>query len=280
MPNTFCEFSKKKGSSLPEKPKELQLLLKVFDDLHDFLPYLVLVGGWVPYLYARYLWKGIQHEPLTTVDIDFGFKEAPKHNTETIADCVRKKEYGEHHISMDRSVPFIPIVSVGKGGLKADVEFITALQTSKTIKEKLVGREIKINEIKDFEILLESPIEIDVEGRSIKIPKPSIFTFHKLLTFSERERTDKQQKDLYYAYYVLFFSPEKEKLTHEVSEHIAKFKQGRQVKRNIKTYFEDPHAKGPTWIMEGTGASTMAMFIPDVRQDAYERISSFIQIQP
>ncbi len=263
MPNTWSGSSKKKGINLPEKPKELQLLLKVLDDLHDFLPYLVLVGGWVPYLYARYLWKGIQHDPLTTVDIDFGFKDAPERKTETIADRVRKKAYGEHHVSMDRSVPFVPIVRVGKGDLKADVEFITALTTSETVKEKLVGREIKINEIKDFEILLESPIKIDVERRSIKVPKPSIFTFHKLLAFSQRERT-----------------PEKEKLAHEIAEHIAKFKQGRAVKQNIKKYFEDPYAKGPTWIMEGTGGAAMKMLVPDIRQDAYERIVSFIRIQP
>lgn len=121
--------------------------------------------------------------------------------------------------------------------------------------------------------MLESPIKIDVEGRSVKVPKPSIFTFHKLLTFSQRERTDKQQKDLYYTYYVLFFSPEKEKLAHEIAEHIAKFKQGRAVKQNIKKYFEDPYAKGPTWIMEGTGGAAMKMLVPDIRQDAYERSS-------
>lgn len=82
---------------MPEKPKELELLLKVLDDLRDFMPYLVLVGGWVPYLYARYFWKGIRHEPLTTVDIDFGFKDAPEPKAETIADRVKKMDYGEHH---------------------------------------------------------------------------------------------------------------------------------------------------------------------------------------
>ena len=41
-----------------EFPEE-KLLVKVIDDLADFLPYLVLVGGWVPYIYARYIWKNV-----------------------------------------------------------------------------------------------------------------------------------------------------------------------------------------------------------------------------
>lgn len=280
MLNIWNGFSKKKGSCLPEKPKELQLLLKVLDDLEDFLPYLVLVGGWVPDLYARYLWKEIRHEPLTTVDIDFGFNEAPGRKGETIAERVRKKNYGEHHVSMDRLVPFVPIARLGNSGLKADVEFITPPSTSRAVREKLLGREIKVNEIKDFEILLESPIQIDVEGRNVRVPTPSLFTFHKLLTFAHREREDKQQKDLYYAYYILFFSPEKEILARDIARHIAEFKQGRAVEQNIKKYFEDPYSKGPTWIMEGTGGAAMKMLVSDVRQDAYERIVSCVGMKP
>ncbi|HLD50080.1 MAG TPA: GSU2403 family nucleotidyltransferase fold protein [bacterium] len=261
---------------MPQKTKPLDLLLKVLEDLHDFLPYLVLVGGWVPYLYSRYLWKGVRHEPLSTMDIDFGFKEAPAGKSETIADCVRKKHYGEHLLSMDRSIPFVPVVHLGEEDLRADVEFITSPETSETVKKKLVGQEIKVNEIKDFGILLESPIMINVEGKQVNIPKPSIFTFHKLLTFNQRERPDKQQKDLYYAYYVLFFDPDKDRLVQEISDHIAKFKQGRAVKENVEKYFEDPYAKGPTFIMEGTGGSAMRTLIPDIRQDAYERISALI----
>ena len=49
-----------------------KLLIKVIDDLVDFLPYLVLVGGWVPYIYARYIWKNVPNLAVTTSDIDFG----------------------------------------------------------------------------------------------------------------------------------------------------------------------------------------------------------------
>jgi len=43
-----------------------KLLIKVIDDLAAFLPYLVLVGGWVPYVYAKYIWKNVPHLAVTT----------------------------------------------------------------------------------------------------------------------------------------------------------------------------------------------------------------------
>ena len=64
-----------------------KLLIKVLDDLADFLPYLVLVGGWVPFIYAKHIWPyrgngGIPGSAptqrhyipavLTTTDVDFG----------------------------------------------------------------------------------------------------------------------------------------------------------------------------------------------------------------
>lgn len=49
-----------------------KLLIKVTDDLSDFLPYLILVGGWVPYIYAKYIWKNVSNLAIITSDIDFG----------------------------------------------------------------------------------------------------------------------------------------------------------------------------------------------------------------
>ena len=41
-------------------------LLKVIDDLAPFLDSLVLVGGWVPFLYRNYLWKEEIEKPVYT----------------------------------------------------------------------------------------------------------------------------------------------------------------------------------------------------------------------
>lgn len=89
---------------------EMLLLLKVLRDIEEFLPYLVLVGGWVPLLYSRYLWK-IKQEPPLTIDIDFGFKDTVYRGKDTVADRMIKKKYGEHHVEMGRETPFVPIVT-------------------------------------------------------------------------------------------------------------------------------------------------------------------------
>ncbi|MBI4430957.1 MAG: hypothetical protein HY587_04520 [Candidatus Omnitrophica bacterium] len=98
-----------------------------------------------------------------------------------------------------------------------------------------------------------------------------------MLTFVQRERPDKQQKDLYYAYYVLFFSPEKEKLTKEISELILRSKEGGRVRENIEKYFEDASGKGTAFIVANTAGSAITTLAPDVRQDAFERIISLVR---
>ena len=77
-----------------------KLLLKVVNDLADFLPYLVLVGGWVPYIYAKYVWKNAANLAVTTADIDFGVSSKDYKGKESIASCVRRLCYAEHHVSM------------------------------------------------------------------------------------------------------------------------------------------------------------------------------------
>lgn len=255
--------------------KDVVLFEKVLTDLQDFLPYLVLVGGWVPYLYARYLWK-ISHEPISTTDIDFGFQDIAYKKGKTVASRIMEKQYGEHHVDMGRLYPFVPIAKLGGGKINADVEFIRDSKTSDFIREKLIGMEIKINTIDDFDILLESPVTITVKKLQVRVPNPAVFTFHKLLTFARREKTEKRLKDLYYAYFVLRLSPEKEKLSRDISQHIRKSKQGKRVQANIGKHFKNPYDKGPSWIREVSEGSAIERLVEDIQNDAFERIKKLI----
>lgn len=262
---------------MANEEKQIELFEKVLHDLKDFLPYLVLVGGWVPFLYSQYVWK-IRYKPVATVDIDFGFQDVAYGGKVTIASKIKQQNYGEHHVDMGRWHSFVPIARLEKGDIKADVEFITSLKTSEEIKEKLVGREIKINTIEDFEILLQSPLSIKVKGLSVQVPNAAVFTLHKFLTFPARERTEKRLKDLYYAYFMLFFAPEKEKLTSDISKLMRTLKQGYRARDNIKRYFEDPDDKGPAWIEEITEGSAIQTLVDDVRQDSFDRIVSLFRL--
>lgn len=254
-------------------PKEFpgeKLLIKVIDDLADFLPYLVLVGGWVPYIYARYIWKNVPNMAVTTADIDFGVGAQNFYGKDTIASRVQRLGYGERHVSMDRLFPFVPIVKNAAGDLKAEVEFITDPKIPRKIVNKIVGQEIKINKIQHFSLLLDSAMTARIDGRDIQIPTESMFTFHKLLTFIERENKDKLKKDLYYVYYMLRFCPKKEQLADDIVALIKKRKEGKQVKGNLKEYFSSVDSKGPLFVEEENGPDA---YIDNVRQDTFDRFS-------
>ena len=48
------------------------IFFNVLEDLKDYLTDLTLVGGWMPYVYSKYLWGNLAVKPITTTDIDFG----------------------------------------------------------------------------------------------------------------------------------------------------------------------------------------------------------------
>ena len=48
------------------------IFFKVLDDLKGYLDDPTLVGGWLSYVYAKYLWNNLAIKPVTTTDIDFG----------------------------------------------------------------------------------------------------------------------------------------------------------------------------------------------------------------
>ena len=255
---------------MPETFPAEKLLIKVIDDLADFLPYIVLVGGWVPYVYAKYIWKNVPHLAVSTSDIDFGVGDKEFKGKDSIASYVRKLGYGERHVSMDRMIPFVPIVKDAADDLKAEVEFITDPQVSKKLIYQLVGREIKINEIENFNLLLESVITATINERKVQIPMESMFVFHKLFTFVQRKNSEKLKKDLYYIYYMLRFSPEKEELIDKVNLLIKEKEQGKSVRQNIRKYFNSVNSKGPLLVEQENGPDA---YIDDLRQDIFERFN-------
>jgi len=251
-----------------------KLLIKVMDDLADFLPFLVLVGGWVPYIYARYIWKNVPNLAVTTSDIDFGVGIQGFDGKDTVAFRVQRLGYGERHVSMDRMTPFVPIVKDATGGLKSEVEFITDPKVPIEIVNKIVGQEIKINKIEHFSLLLESVIIARVGERDVLMPTESMFVFHKLLTFVDRQNKEKLKKDIYYVYYMLRFCPKKERLVDDVLALIKKRKEGNRVKQNLDEYFSSMDSKGPLFIKEENGPDA---YIDDLNQDIFERFNRIRQ---
>ena len=70
------------------------IFFKVLKDMEDYLGDLTLVGGWMPYIYSRFLWNNLMVKPVTTVDIDFGFGETkPRIHSKTIFEILSGLDY-------------------------------------------------------------------------------------------------------------------------------------------------------------------------------------------
>lgn len=242
---------------------------QVLEDLRDHLESLTLVGGWVPFVYARHLWKTETAHLVTTADIDFGLTgQAPASSHRTIFETLSKLDYREHHMDIGR---LWPVVFYKDG--KVPVEFISDFAMKTKAIAAIVGPEIHVNKLEGFEFLMRNRFGVRLGSMShvktLYCPRPSAFLFHKLATFTMREEDVKKAKDLYYAYFVLRYVPDIASVYREVQEY---WEQGAfpQVQGNIEAYFSKLTSRGCLWVERENGPDE---YIRDIRRDARERFN-------
>lgn len=174
---------------MTELGKIESLFFKILEDLTNYLDNLTLVGGWMPYVYSKFLWNNLVVQPVTTVDIDFGFGNiTTKVYPKTIFEILSKLDYTERHPQMDR---LYPVVLCKEG--KIPIDFITSPEINAKTIERFMGKQMSVNKIENFDFLLEHKIPIDVNNginkaiHRIYCPSPSAFLYHKAATFIDRE---------------------------------------------------------------------------------------------
>ena len=256
--------------------KRLELLFfEVLQDLEDYLDDLTLVGGWLSYVYSKFLWHNLEVQAVTTVDIDFGFGgNKTKPHSKTIFEVLSSLNYKEHHLRIGK---IYPVVLYKQGEIPID--FITSTKTKDKLVEELVGRQISINKIDKFDFLLENRVPIIVRterGKAsykIQCSKPSAFLYHKGATFIEREEKLKQAKDLHYMYFILRYAPNLDIILAEIAEYKKKGHFA-NISKNIKKYFERKTSQGCLMIEKENGPDE---YIDDLRQDIFERFSELLE---
>jgi len=93
---------------LPDKNAFENDFFGVLDDLYSYLPDLTLVGGWVPYLYAAYLWRDSQARPIFTSDVDWGLApERVSNHKSTIFKTLSGLDYSERHLELGKLQPVV-----------------------------------------------------------------------------------------------------------------------------------------------------------------------------
>jgi hypothetical protein len=258
---------------LPDSAFPESVFYEILKDLKEYLDILTLVGGWVPFVYARHVWRLSISNLVTTADVDFGVSAKPSSSgVRTVYETLSSLDYRERHVRTGRPYPVV----FYRGG-KIPVEFIADPRSDLKAIAGTLDPRIHLNRIEGFSFLLENRMIVRMKTRAgvrtIFCPKPSAFLYDKLGTFSNRESELKKAKDLFYAYFVLRYSPDIPDIYRQIRLYK---KQGifPHVDSQLRSFFAALTSPGPLWIEKENGPDD---FIENVRRDAFTRFNELLR---
>lgn len=192
--------------------------LKTLAILREYLPQVVIGGGWAPLVYYHYLLGKKEIEPIRTRDIDLFVPErVQKVGSQTIDQLLTQA--GFQIVFKSHDTP--PAVSYEAmiDDTEVEIEFLTH---QKGLKEDVtieVQRGLKAQALRFAAISIENAIEVEIDDfpvddkmscLKVRVPSPGAYIFHKGLVFVRRQREEKKAKDLYYIFDILANCPELE----------------------------------------------------------------------
>ena len=178
--------------------------------LEDYIPDIVIAGGWTPLIYYHYLLPDKNLNPLRTKDIDIVVPSKLKKiadNTidELLITAGLKPKF--------RSLHTPPVIHYEGNieGCEVEIEFLTTQKNKKENKVIIVQKGLHAQSLPFISILLENTLwvkidDVPTDGKKffqIRVPKPGAYIFNKGLTFIRRNKRIKKAKDLYYIFDIL-----------------------------------------------------------------------------
>ena len=249
------------------------ILFDVLKDLKEYLNDLVLVGGWLPYVYIKHVWKNVSIQPVTTVDIDFGLKKPllEKHS-KTIFQTLSDLTYSERHVKLGKLYPVVMYKEK-----KIPIDFICSHDLPDSVIERVLGRQIIISRVDGFDFLVKNlePIRLGLSLKKqrhtyvVNCPKPSAFIYHKAMTFDTRETVQKRAKDLHFIYFILRYCPDIDAIFDEIAGYLKEEYQEGLAER-FEKYFGMISAEGCIMVEEENGPD---IYIDDLRKDIFNRFA-------
>jgi len=173
--------------------------------LKDYLPYIVIAGGWAPLIYYHYLLSDKTRVPLRTMDIDIVIPEQLRKRKDKTVDALLKEAGFETRFKSRHKPPVVSYEGV-IGDFDVEIEFLTHLRGSGKDQVTVVQKGLHAQMLRYINILLENNIVVEIDDFEIsegtfmrvRVPTPGAFIFQKGLTFPRRTRDIKKAKDLYY----------------------------------------------------------------------------------
>jgi len=178
--------------------------------VREYLPDIVIVGGWVPLIYYHYLLSDKTKMPLMTRDIDIVIPERLEVKGNKSLDKLLMDAGFHIKFTSMREVPSVSYE--GKiGDYEVEIEFLTHMKGEGKEEVVIVQDGLHAQALRYLSILLENTVEVviddfildDESKMKIKVPTPGAYIFQKGLTFSRRNNEVKRSKDLYYIFDVL-----------------------------------------------------------------------------
>ena len=272
----------------PETVKKV--LFTVLEALYDYLSDIVIVGGWVPQIYA---WK--EESPEITVrsfDVDAAVAaRLPLRGGKGIAAAmetagfdIRIADSGFALGAFGKKRLQITQFFYRKGRLEVPIEFITPLIGRGEEESTVVQAGLVAPALRYTDILLAHVQTMSLQGETLagrkskftfKVPTIPAFVFAKGLIFERRPTTDKKGKDLAYILEVLRRPNWRKQVISGLPDAAAKHPAGwlKTFKRQLGNAFATEGSKGPAWL---------ALQYPDrlpaeIRAEAFRIFREFLQ---
>jgi hypothetical protein len=240
--------------------EQVNRLIKVLRDLEQYKENIVLVGGWLPYMYITYVWN-LEEDTfvIKTTDIDLAVGERHKPVSPLILESLMKSPYYiTEPVYADEEIPFDISVLYGKENKsRMRIDFLShEFCNPADVQKKLLGTGVNIIPMETVDFMLKKShwleINIPAEDKNIQchILKPSAYLFIKGLSFAIRSNGEdnyKYIKDMWSIYFILDSIPLSEKM--QLFEELKEYKQEEKEYfelffENIREYFTGENPKG------------------------------------
>jgi len=185
--------------------------LKALWIIRDYLPEIVIGGGWVPLIYYHYLLADKAREPIRTRDIDLMVElKLPVIGSKTVNQLLVEAGFKPNFKS--RETPPVICYEGNIDGHEVEIEFLTDQRGAKEDVVVEVQKGLNAQFLRFISIPLTNVIEVEIDDipvvdrpstLNVKIPSPEAYIFHKGLVFVRRKGHQKKAKDLYYIFDIL-----------------------------------------------------------------------------
>ena len=187
--------------------------LKSIGLIKDYLPHLVIAGGWAPFVYYRYLLGDTAKNPIRTADLDIVVGNRLPQAGEKLLDEILTGA-GLQTVYKTRSQPPVVHYEGEIDGLDVEIEFLTDLKGSSTEEVIEVQKGLHAEALRYLTLLIENTIEVNIDDAlgaragsslTVRLPSPAAYIFNKGLVFPRRKDRSKRGKDLYYVFDLLAY---------------------------------------------------------------------------